>query len=205
MKVPDSILTTSKELESDLQLVSSVKKISINEIQSNLYNHVGISISNDEIEIESSILPSQSVGRYSNYNINGRTIIRRDLPKVDKSFSVEMPNFGDWGKGSHDMSWTRPVFQKTHWLPREIEIIVEMLEKDDSSITIKFSLDHYIDRLNPSYEEDLLFHCNLLQENTGVCNIFEADATKDDYIRTLQVNWELFPPGSRILSGILII
>lgn len=197
LKTPDSILVKSKELQSDTQLVSSVKKVAIADIQNNLYQHVGITVSNDEINIASPILPRQSVGRYSNYNINGRTIIRRDLPKVDKSYSVEVPNFGDWSKGSHDMSWTRPVFQRTHWLPREIHLLVEILESDESSATVKFSLDQYIDRQSSTYEEDLLFHCNLLQENTGVCNIFEADATNEDYINTLHVNWEIFPPGEQ--------
>ncbi|RKP47850.1 hypothetical protein D7Z26_21785 [Cohnella endophytica] len=197
LKIPDSILVKSKELKSDLQIVGSVKKILLTDIKDNVYSHIGISISNSEIDILSPILPRQSTGRYSNYNVNGRTIIRRDLPKVDKSYSVEAPNFGDWSKGSHDMSWTRPVFQRTHWLPREIHILVEVLENDESSVTIKFSLDHYIDKQSSTYEEDLLFHCNLLQENTGVCNIFEADATNDDYINTLYVNWEIFPPGEK--------
>ncbi|MFF2015726.1 hypothetical protein [Paenibacillus sp. NPDC058177] len=93
------------------------------------------------------------------------------------------------------MSWTRPVFQKNHWLPREIHVLVEIIESDELTVTIKFSLDQYIDRQSSTYEEDLLFHCNLLQENTGVCNILEADATNDDYLNTLYVNWEILPPG----------
>ena len=42
----------------------------------------------------------------------------------------------------------------------------------------------------------LLFHCNLLQENCGDCNLFPADSSNADYIATLHVNWELLPPGN---------
>lgn len=197
LKTPENIQVKSRELQSDIQIVSGVKKIPVSDVQSNIYQHLGITVVDNEIKVVSPILPLQSVGRYSSYNINGRTIIRRDLPKVGKSYSFEMPNFGDWSKGSHDMSWTRQVFQRTHWLPKEIHIVSEILEEDDTCITFKFSLDCYINRQQLSYEEDLLYHCNLLQENTGICNIFEATATDSDYIENLYVNWELLPPGEQ--------
>ncbi len=195
LKIPEHILIKSKEMQSNLQTVSGIKKVSLADIQSNVYQHLGVTVVEDKIKVVSPIIPVQSSGRYSNYNVNGRTIIRRDLPKIYKSYSVEVPNFGDWSKGSHDMSWARKVFKRIHWLPTEISIVVNILEKDDEFITVKFSLDCYVDRTQQSYRDDLLFHCNLLQENTGICDIFESDANDSDYIKTLYVNWELLPPG----------
>ncbi|MBB6020360.1 hypothetical protein HNR77_001421 [Paenibacillus sp. JGP012] len=199
-KTPEDVQIKSKEMQSDIQTVSGVKKVLFSDVQSNLYQHLGITMVDDEIRVVSPILPLQSAGRYSGYNVNGRTIIRRDLPKVNKSYSVEVPNFGDWSKGSHDMSWTRQVFKRTHWLPTEIRIVVDILEKDDKFITFKFSLDRHIDRKHQSYEDDLLFHCNLLQENTGICDIFESNANDSDYTKTLYVNWELLPPGDQNIA-----
>ncbi|WP_159562624.1 MULTISPECIES: hypothetical protein [unclassified Exiguobacterium] len=45
--------------------------------------------------------------------------------------------------------------------------------------------------------DKLLYQCNLLMENTGHCDVFTKEATDKDYIETLQVEWEIFPPGQK--------
>lgn len=196
-KIPESIVDRINQLKSDSIVVGLVKKIPKSDITSDVYKHIGIIHAAETITYPEIVQPDSRVGRYSNYNINGRTITRRDLPKVNKTYSADVPNFGDWTKGSHEMSWDRLVFQKEHWLPRNINIIIEKIEEDEKNVVFKFVLDTYITINHPSYEDQLLFHCNLLQENCGDCFVFDANASDSDYIKTLQLDWELLPPGEK--------
>ena len=99
-------------------VVGVVKRIQKNDIISGLYRHLQIITEKDNISYVENVLPYYRVGRHSNYNVNGRTIIRRDLPKVTKTYSADVPNFGDWNKGSHEMFWDRLVYQKEHCYKR---------------------------------------------------------------------------------------
>lgn len=38
---------------------------------------------------------------------------------------------------------------------------------------------------------------NLLQENVHSCNVYNTEATEEDYLRSRTVGWVLFPPGSK--------
>jgi hypothetical protein len=56
-------------------------------------------------------------------------------------------------------------------------------------------------------ENELFFNLNLLQENVGSADVFPSTATRDDYLRSVFVDWEILPEGTRdetvdrILSG----
>lgn len=176
LKLPDTITSRLKMLGSELLVVGVVKK---EDIKSGVYRHLQITSDKDNISYVETLLPNFNAGRYSNYNVNGRTIIRRDLPKINKTYSADVPNFGDWSKGSHEISWNRLVFQKEHWLPMDINILVEKLEEDEDSIVFKFELDTFISKRDDDIETNLLFHCNLLQENCGECYLFPANSTND--------------------------
>ena len=36
----------------------------------------------------------------------------------------------------------------------------------------------------------------MLQENTGVAGVYASDATREDYLGTIALDWEVFPPGT---------
>ncbi|MBN8907934.1 MAG: hypothetical protein J0H99_15145, partial [Rhodospirillales bacterium] len=46
------------------------------------------------------------------------------------------------------------------------------------------------------FNNDLLFCLNVLQENTGTCDIDRSDKRREEYVATTLVDWEIFPPGS---------
>ncbi|QJD87605.1 hypothetical protein [Cohnella herbarum] len=201
-KLSTDLLKKVEELESNELVVGAVKQIPVSEIKQGVYSHIGIEFINDSIQIEDSVLPSKENGRYSKYNKEGRTFVRKDLPKISKTYSAgQVPNFGDWSKGSHEMSWTKLVRQKEHWYEKNININLEKLEENETTLTIKFSLDTQLKKDDPSFEKELLFHINLFMENTGVSNIFSADATNEQYISTLYVKWELLPPGQKNINS----
>jgi hypothetical protein len=55
-------------------------------------------------------------------------------------------------------------------------------------------------RLDPkdkAFKKNVLNDINLLQENTGVCNLFKSDMTLEEYQKTISVAWEILPVGTR--------
>lgn len=117
------------------------------------------------------------------------------MPKVEKTFYWDYPYFGDYTIGTGTASQTKKVFQKEVWLPKNLAINIELLNNTDLDYQFKFSLDTYLNKTSNNFNDDLLFHCNILQENTGASDVFTADATNQEYIKTLYVDWELLPPG----------
>ena len=196
-KIPIEILSKLEQIDSNDILVSCAKKIPLSDIEEGIYEHIGITVSDGSISFDESIVPELYTGRYSKYNLNGRVIILRHLPKVKASYSAEVPNFGDWSKGSHDITWTREVFPRKQQLPKFLNINIEIIEQNDSIFTFKFSLDTILSKSDDNFMDDLLYHCNVFQENIGLCDIFAADSTNSQYIDTLYVDWELLPPGSK--------
>ncbi len=197
MKVPIDILNKLEQITSDNILVSCAKKIPILDIESGVYEHIGITLSDSSVSFEQSITPETDTGRYSKYNMFGREIVLRHLPMVKASYSADVPNFGDWSKGSHDIVWSREVYQRECWMPKNLNINVDLLEQNDGEFMFKFSIDTILSKQDKHYMDDLLYHCNVLQENVGLCDVFDAQSTDSEYRDTLYVDWELLPPGSR--------
>lgn len=205
-KVPYKIVSKLESLKSDDFIVSCVKRIPLTDIEAGVYKHLNIAINNGKISYDKIIVPNPKTGRYSRYNLHGRIISLKDLPKVSKYYSVDVPNFGDWSKGSHQVTWSKKVYQTKHILPKEIYLNIELLNHDQTNYTFKFSLDTILVKNQDELMDELLFHCCLLQENTGLCDIFETTAKTDEYMKTLYVGWELLPPGmkySEILGKLL--
>lgn len=54
----------------------------------------------------------------------------------------------------------------------------------------------------------IIRNINLLQENFGKVDVFNSETTLEEYLRTLTVEWEIFPPGvlgedlKRITNGL---
>lgn len=113
---------------------------------------------------------------------------RDDLPRVVKHFTYERPNFGDYTKGMHDISYSKKVKQKEIQLPKSIPININLIEKENDRYTFKFEVDDIIDKNTSEYEDDVMFHINLLQENCGCYDIQAADITDSELIRTFRIN-----------------
>ncbi len=109
-KIPDSIREQVDRLGDSNMVVACSMKISTEDILNGAYRHLKIEIVDGKLEYPQQVLPNPEIGRYSQYNLNGREKVHRDQPMVRKSYSVESPNYGDWGKGSHEVSWDRAVW-----------------------------------------------------------------------------------------------
>jgi hypothetical protein len=217
-KVPDSVQLKLNSFDNDKFVVACVRKISSSEILAGDFFDVGILITNNNLEFPNKQIPLPSIGKYSQINSQGFELKRDDLPMVSKTFDLEVPNFGDWGKGSHTVTWSRDVYQREFLPPKQLELEIELLGEehltDDKIFIFQFTLSETLNRKKVSLEkdflikDDLFFNLNLLQECVGASDIFKSTATRADYLSSLYVNWEILPIGEKdstinqILSGV---
>jgi hypothetical protein len=209
IKIPDNIRERINRLGNSNMVVACSQKIKTEDILNGVYNHLNIQIVDGKLEYPQRILPKPDTGRYSSYNLYGREIVYRNEPMIGKTYNVESPNYGDWDKGSHEVSWDRDVYKRAFIGPKYFELTIEFLGIDDKNQHVfKFSVDDVLNISRPDFWDDLLFDLNLLQENVGSHGVFPTNADLNDYLKSLYVSWEILPPGeieenvTRILTGI---
>lgn len=208
-RIPDRILALIKDMTSNELVVSCAIKIDIDAIQSGRFSHLGIGWGEQSPYAPEKVIPLADVGIYSKRNLHGHEVTYKDRPKTTKTWSIDAPNYGDWTNGSHDVEFSREVFQREFFGPKLLAIKIGVLGKDvyRDAYVFSFTVDEVLDRTSEDFEDELLFNLNLLQENTGNHDVQQLNAGVEDYLNTLYVNWEILPPGNRedtvawILSG----
>jgi hypothetical protein len=117
---------------------------------------------------------------------------------VTKTYTFETPNFGDAATyGTHMHVWEREVYQHQVFEPQGMRIEAEVLEaRGGDHVLVKFALSPMLSRGQPEFDLMLLWSLNVLQENTGVTGVFASEATREDFIGTVQLDWQVFPPGT---------
>ncbi|WP_139194496.1 hypothetical protein [Roseovarius tolerans] len=195
LKPPKKVHKALDGIQTELVRVAVTKLIS--SAQLNDYRHLGMP---EEEGAVVSTLPLAEMGKWSTRNREGWIERRTDLPKITKSRTFETPNFGDAATyGTHVHYLEQEVYQREHHEPRFYELEAELLKagKENAAGLFRFALDRDLDRTSEVFEDELLLALNLLQENVGTCSVFASDASRDDYIRTVQMDWQFFPPGTR--------
>lgn len=188
--LPEHIKAKLKKYKENLIEVCSVEKINVENI--NNYHKLGISFNNGILTFKQNpILPDASNGRYSKYNIQGRTIVRKDLPKITKLFEYELK---DWGGNWHSGTYPKLVYQREYWEPKFLQLEFNVVQQIGNDYVIKISIG-VLNRTEENFELELLYRCNILQECINNCDIFQAECSQEDYIETAFVDWEIFPPG----------
>lgn len=198
-KVPEWITAKLDMLNSPFVVAACAQKLPKAEIEAGKFTHLGITLEKGDIVCVKSFMPKYDAGRASKKNVEGEEIVLRDLPMVTKTFVVETPNYGDWSNGSHEVSMEREVYQREHVPPSENEISVELVGKEeaDDNYIFRFAVTEVMDTKAGDFENRLLFNLNLLLENVGAADVFASEATMQEYLKTLFVNWEILPPGER--------
>lgn len=188
--LPEHIKAKLSMYKENLIEVCCVEKV--NEENIDNYRHLGISITNKNISIKNNlILPDVSNGRFSKYNVEGRTIVRKDLPKITKFIPYELQ---DWGGNWHSGTYPKKVYQREFWEPKFLHLELNLIKQVNNNFFVKISVG-VLDRTEEQFESELLFRCNLLQECVNNCDIYQAECSQEDYIKTAFVDWEIFPPG----------
>lgn len=191
-KIPDSISEKVRAFSSNLICVATTRQIDAG--NKGDFNHLSFPHSEGEVV---SILPTAEMGLYSTRNREGWEVKRTDLPMTTKTFYWDTPNFGDASTyGTHFHSQVREVYQREFHEPRLYELETTALRSAESSSVFRIGVDQVFDRTSGDFEFDLFFALNLLQENCGSVDVFPSSATHDDYIKTITLDWEIFPPGT---------
>lgn len=195
-KIPIFVQDALNHIDSDLLVVAATKKISRSDIEAGQYSHVGLTIDSSSIIAAGPTQPPADAGKWSERNPHGWDLKREDWPKVQKIWTFESPNFGDGARNGWTMrSWTKEVYQHQIFEPQGMTIEASVLEdKGGELVLVKFAVAPILSRGVAEFDLMLLWTINLLQENTGVTGVFASEATHDEYISTVTLDWEIFPP-----------
>lgn len=167
-KLPPFIEAKLPRIDSKV-VVATVANISAAELSNGVFSHLGLTVINGQPTVQPSAIPSIERGRYSRYNVEGQTIVRRDLPKYIKDITFEVPCFGDW---SNMVSITqhRQVYVREELPPRNYTVATEVLAtRTDGGCVAKFAVTSTLTQGTENFERELLFAINLLLRERTVC------------------------------------
>jgi hypothetical protein len=194
-KIPSAILQQVQSFRTDIFFVGVTKTLTPEQVNEDPLRL--LKISNVEGSLSETI-PSETMGKYSGRNRNGWEVVRRDLPMITTTFYWETPNFGDAARnGTHTHYHDREVYQREFHPPRRYAIIAQTLKANPAGgYAVHFRIKEELSRTVPGSEDQLLFMLNLLQENCGSTDVISSETPVSDYIKTLALDWEIFPPGT---------
>lgn len=197
-KIPTSIIQSIEQINGDI-VVSTVIRVPEEHIVSGRFEHLDISYQNNSVVFPDNILPYDVIGKYSKMNLYGKTIIRRDLPMEVISIDIDSPNFGDWTKGSHSVTFYIHRYPRELVSPKLINISISKLGEEQGSggtyHIFRLEVDEILDPNSDGFFDDLLFNLNVLQENCGIVNVYSSKASREEYLSTLYIDWEIIPLG----------
>jgi hypothetical protein len=198
-KIPPTIRAKLNRISENEIVAACAKSFSRESLIQGALKHLGVELTASGLVFPSESIPPAESGRFSDWNVNGREIKRKDLPKESYTISIETPNWGDSYKGTHTVHWEKERYPVEFHSPKELAIIISCANPQPglSDYPMMFRVEEVLKKQSKSFEEALLFNLNLLQENVGACGVERASATPQEYLRTLQVSWEILPPGSR--------
>lgn len=198
LKLPSSLQSTLDGIDGDLVKVAATKSISRKEIADGLYAHVGLRCEDDALVIDEPSIPPVDIGKWSGRNALGWDNKRKDWPKVHKTWTFEAPNFGDGARNGWSMrSRSREVYQHQIFEPQGMTITNEILDdRGGDKVLVKFEVSPILSRTMPEFDLMLLWSINVLQENTGVANVFSCSASHADFLETIALDWMIFPSGT---------
>jgi hypothetical protein len=125
-KIPDLILRKVKNCSEDEILVFCILEIPVSDILTGKYEHLNIKMENDNVIFSDEIIPNENQGKHSNWNINGREIKRKDLPKETYSHYMEAPNWGDSYNGTHTIVIDKERYPVEFIAPRHSTINIKL-------------------------------------------------------------------------------
>ena len=196
--IPPFVQSALNDIDGDFIAVAATKKIKREDIEAGQYSHAGLSIDGSFIIAVGPTHPPADAGKWSERNAYGWDRKREDWPMVQKTWTFESPNFGDGARNGWTMrSWTKDVYQHQIFEPQGMTIEASVLEdRGGEQVVVKFALAPMLSRSAAEFDLMLLWAINVLQENTGVTGVFASDATREEYISTVALDWQIFPPGN---------
>jgi hypothetical protein len=197
-RIPDDILTKLKAIKGNEIVVGCAVKFKTDTLAAGRLKHLGITLGQDGLKVPPAALPPRSQGNYSMWNVEGREVIRKDLPKETHYNSIESPNWGDSSNGTHTVDLPYEKYPRDFHPPRELEISMSCFDTRPglAVYVVAFKVQEVLDKTAKHFKDRLFEDLNLLQENIGFCGVEAAEVALKDYIKSLRVSWEILPPGT---------
>ena len=194
-KLPPKLSSEIENSGTENVKVLAGKLIRPEEIADGVYSHLGLTTDTLKVGASWEIVPASAIGTRSKRNTEGWVNVRKDLPKYTKYFYHDIANFGDAARNGYStVAIPREVYERDEYPPYFFHIEVRVQEAvADGRIGVVFSIDEVFLIGSSSFDDDLLFAVNLLQENTGVSGVVAAN--NPEFVFTSALDWELFPPG----------
>jgi hypothetical protein len=199
-KIPGEILEKVQGFKADNIVAACVRKITETAIAHGDFAHLGLAAKDGTLEVTEEVVPRPDRGKFSKINVEGEVIVRRDKPLETRYHTVETPNWGDEYNGTHPVDLPHHAYPREYAPGPENEIAVQPLgteHEPELAYLLKFRVSEVMDRKKQDFKERLFFNLNLLLENAGAIDVFQSDASFDDYMKTIYVRWEILPPGER--------
>jgi len=195
-KLPPSLNAALLRFQGDV-VVATVRNINPSELANGTYLHVGLVGSTVAGMQLTPAVPQADRGRYSRWNVEGRELVRRDLPKYEKTVKFEVPCFGDWSN-MVTITQYRMVYKRENLPPENRTIIAEILSpRIDGGCVAKFSVQGNFARTSPMFDRELLSAVNLLHESLGTVGVFPVATTLAQFLGQAAVPWQILPAGTR--------
>lgn len=197
-KISPRIRTKLKRIHARYIEVGCARPIPKTAIRRGEFRHLGLRVSKGTVVHVESTIPEPSVGRYSDRNVHGFEIVRKDLPKETRYNVVEAPNWGDTWRGTHPVFLPYERYPRDVVAPRLSQIRVHHLgtSPDGRSLTYGFTCTDRLDTKDPGFEAQLLEVMNFIQENVGCHDVAPYGAKATEYLKELRISWEILPPGT---------
>jgi hypothetical protein len=193
-KVPATLLAKIEALDTDDVIVATVKKIKPSELAS--YAHLRIAKKDGAIVIPAPFVPDPLSGKYSRWNINGRVVTMRNLPKKERSWSIEAPSWGSPTE-THTISFGKPCYQKRLIRPKGVTLSIALLgEASDGTIAIKVEVQQVLRKSSPDFHDELFYNLNILQENLHASDVVASDTTLEEFEASVKLTWQFLPAGT---------
>lgn len=140
--------------------------------------------------------PSETLGQWSKWNIQGRLVTRKDLPKEERDLGGwNYPYFGDPSKGYGIAHRVAKCYPRETWYGEQLQASVRVLE-ENGNISAICAVEK---SLPPSVDPDsrsVLYAASLARHWFGKAEVLELDKTGTVKLPTEALDWEVFPPGT---------
>jgi hypothetical protein len=200
-KVPAFVHDAIAQCSTDTFQVGRTRSYTLEALSGGELHHLDVRVEDGRLQHPDAVVPPVSRGRWSRYNVNGQEHRLRDRTKITKRIGGwQVPNFGDWSRGSHTHWHDKEVFEKETWYARQLAVQIDSNPSEGEEIVVGFRVEQVFDRrvLDPE-DRDLRLACSLIRENLGGhASVVPADLTVEDWLANERVHWEILSVGEGV-------
>ena len=196
-KIPDFIRKKLSTIDGDKIVPCYLLKADRELILAGKFIHLAICFEGERLSYPEELLPDPSQGKFSRWNVHGREVKRRDLPMEPFYIYIDAPNWGDYGNGTHTVTFLKWRYPVDYLPPRHIALRIQLLNEEAADrFLFGIVTSDVLSKGAEDFEERLFFALNLLQENLGGCDVAPSELNREDYLSHV-VEWEILPFGNR--------